>query len=299
MDAPGEIRVVVFRAPDERRSREAGFVLTALGIEHEVVWSNGDWQLTVRPVDASRARQELGLYQRESRLPGGGTQPLEERGTGWPGVFAYVGGLLLLTGLSGRGAFGLDWLGAGRLEAGRVMSGEWWRAVTALTLHVDASHLAGNLAFGGFFGLYVGRYLGGGVGWALILAGGVLGNLINAFIQPAGHRAIGASTAVFAALGLLAAYTWRKGFLAYTPWKVRIAPVIAGIALLAFTGSGAGSEEGSVDVLAHLTGFMTGFGLGVWMAVVPPPSGPRAQRVAALIAGGGLALAWVVALGVS
>ena len=35
---------------------------------------------------------------------------------------------------------------------GRVTGGEWWRAVTALFLHADALHLAGNVIFGAAFG---------------------------------------------------------------------------------------------------------------------------------------------------
>ena len=33
--------------------------------------------------------------------------------------------------------FNRDWLGAGRLEAGPLLDGEWWRAVTPLTLHIE------------------------------------------------------------------------------------------------------------------------------------------------------------------
>jgi len=297
MRNPTDTWVVVFEARRERQCTETGLVLVAVGIEHEVAYFDDRWQLRVPAASAARAAEELALYRQENRRPTGGASPLEELESGWQGVFSYAAALLVFAVLDGRGAFGRDWLAAGGLEAGRVVAGEWWRAVTALTLHVDLGHLAANLGFGGFFGLYVGRYLGAGIGWAFILAGGVAGNLLNAMIQPAPHRAIGASTAVFAALGLLAAYTWRKGFLAHTPWKTRIAPVIAGIALLAFTGSGAGSESGTVDIMAHLTGFVCGFVLGVLAAVVSLPRHAGAQRFAAALAAGGLLLAWVLALG--
>ena len=49
---------------------------------------------------------------------------------------------------------------------GALLGGEWWRAVTALTLHVELDHLGGNLAFGAFFGYFIGRYSGTGVGLA-------------------------------------------------------------------------------------------------------------------------------------
>ena len=127
--------------------------------------------------------------------------------------------------------------------------------------------------------------------------GGTLGNALNVLIQPGRHLAIGASTAVFAALGLLVAFTWRRGFWKDTPWRTRIAPVTAGIGLLAFTGTGSGVEGDNVDVLAHLTGFGAGFGLGVLMARLELPQDADAQRWWGAVAIGAVVLAWMSALG--
>ncbi len=287
--------VVVYETSAQRRSAEAALVLSALEIEHRLTRPDSRWQLSVPARDAAHARAELAAYDSERSAPPVGSQPIEELSTGWSGLVAYGGVLLLVTMLARQEALGLDWLGAGRLDAGRVVAGEWWRAVTALTLHTDFSHLASNIVFGSFFGLYVGRYLGAGVGWAAILLGGMIGNAVNAWIQPASHLAIGASTSVFAALGLLSAFTWRRGFLRNTPWKVRIAPVTAAICLLAFTGTGAGTGSDNVDVMAHLTGFLAGFGLGIWLAVSQLPRGEKAQQTIAIVAAGLIVAAWVSA----
>ncbi len=287
--------VVVYETSAQRRSAEASLVLSALEIEHRLTRPDSRWQLSVPARDAAQARAELAAYDSERSAPPVGSQPIEELSTGWSGLVAYGGVLLLVTMLARQEALGLDWLGAGRLDAGRVVAGEWWRAVTALTLHTDFSHLASNIVFGSFFGLYVGRYLGAGVGWAAILLGGMIGNAVNAWIQPASHLAIGASTSVFAALGLLSAFTWRRGFLRNTPWKVRIAPVTAAICLLAFTGTGAGTGSDNVDVMAHLTGFLAGFGLGVWLASSQLPRGEKAQQTIAIVAAGLIVAAWVSA----
>ena len=146
-----------------------------------------------------------------------------------------------------------DWLGAGPARGGRrCSSGEWWRAVTALTLHVELDHLGGNLAFGAFFGYFVGRYFGHGVGWLAVLLAATGANVLNAWVQSPAHRSIGASTAVFAALGLLVTYTWRRGFLRDTPWRARIAPIVAGLGLLAFTGTaGENTDLGRAPVRLH------------------------------------------------
>lgn len=276
--------VVILETRRHRQCAEAGLVLSALELEHRITNEAGYWRLTVPSRDARQARAELAAYAAENERPTG-ARAVTEVESGWNGVIAYTAALLLTAAFMRQGAFDHDWLAAGRLEAGRVLEGEWWRALTALTLHVDLDHLVANIAFGSFFGLFVGRYLGSGVGWATILAAGVLGNVMNALVQPPFHRSIGASTAVFGALGLLAAYTWRRGFLSATPWRVRIAPVVAGIALLAYTGTGGENT----DVVAHLTGFIAGFALGVMHARVQLPLGPETQRLA-----GGLTIASLI-----
>ncbi len=291
--------VVVHESANRRRSSEAALVLTALEIEHNLTRFESRWQLSVSADEAARAGAELAAYDSECHAPPVGRKPIAELSHGWNGVATFAGLLLFVGILARQDALGLDWVGAGRLDAGRVISGEWWRAITALTLHVDFDHLASNIVFGSFFGLYVGRYLGSGLGWAAILAGGVIGNAVNAWIQPAEHLAIGASTSVFAALGLLGAYTWRRGFLRNTPWKDRIAPVTAAIFLLAFTGTGTGTGADNIDVMAHLTGFLSGFGIGVWLAASRLPLGLRAQQVSALIAGGFILVAWFAAFGMA
>jgi rhomboid protease GluP len=63
-------------------------------------------------------------------------------------------------GASGRETFSQDWWSAGAAQAGLIADGEWWRAVTALGLHADLSHLASNLAFGSLLGLLLAQILG-------------------------------------------------------------------------------------------------------------------------------------------
>ena len=139
--------------------------------------------------------------------------------------------LLVVATCVQQAVLGFDWLYVGRMDAGLLRSGEWWRAVTALTIHLELDHLLGNLAFGAFFTYFVGRYLGGGLGWLAIVMSGTLGNVMSGLLEAADHRAIGASTAVFGALGILTAHTWRRGFPAGTSWRGRVAPLIAGLGL--------------------------------------------------------------------
>jgi membrane associated rhomboid family serine protease len=138
----------------------------------------------------------------------------------------------------------------------------------------------------------VARYLGGGAAWLAIVASGALGNLANAFLSGPGHRSIGASTAVFAALGLLTAWCWRRGFRPGASRRERLAPVVAGIGLLAFTGTG-GVDT---DVGAHLTGFVAGFLGGLVFARLGFPERRGAQLACGALAAGSVALAWIAAV---
>lgn len=283
--------VVVATVASELRAAELGLVLTARGIEHRRQPAIGAWDVYVPAPSADQAAAELRQYLSENKRAIGHRR-IEEVGDGWPGVVAYAAVLLIAFVCVRDNALSLDWFGAGRLQAGRVVAGEWWRSVTALTVHVEMDHLLGNLAFGAFFGYFAGRYLGIGVGWLAILGAAALANGFDALLQPPAHRSIGASTAVFAALGMLTAYTWRRGFLRETPWRGRIAPIVAGLGLLAFTGTGGENT----DLLAHFTGFAVGFGSGLALARwarVELLSSRRTQRLCAAVTLALVIGAWV------
>ncbi len=294
MENQTEPWIAVATVSNEQRAAELGLVLVALGIEHERSPGGAGWEIWVPAASAAQARGELAEYVTESKRPIG-QRRVEEVGGALPGVAVYVAILLAVFVCLHQSVWYLDWFGAGRLDAGRVVAGEWWRTVTALTVHIDVDHLGGNLAFGAFFGYFVARYLGRGVGWLAILGAATLANALNAVVQSPAHRSIGASTAVFAALGLLTAYTWRRGFLRETPWRGRIAPIVAGIGLLAFTGT-AGENT---DLTAHLFGFVMGFAGGLALARwarIEWLRSRRRQAVCAAVAIASVAAAWAWAL---
>ncbi len=251
-------------------------MLHAVGIDSEIAWDGYGWLLAVVPEMEMAARAQLERYARENppRPTEAATGPL--RGRAWPGVASYIGLLLLVGFCASREFFGLSWSAAGRLDGALIRQGEWWRPLTALTLHLDTGHLLSNLGFGAFFGYFAGRLLGSGVAWASILASGIAGNFLNALLQSPQHRAVGASTAVFGALGLLAAYGWRRQSPRGVRWAQRSAPLVAGIALLAFLGTG----DIRTDIVAHLTGFICGALLGAVYAHLGADIAlePRLQR---------------------
>ena len=140
-----------------------------------------------------------------------------------------------------------------------------------------------------------GRLLGNGLAWFSIVAAGAVGNGVSALVQPAPHSAVGASTAVFAALGLTAAYVWRRRGELHVRWPLRWAPIIVALILLAWTGSG----NARTDVVAHLTGFLSGIALGAYFGSLTPGImlGTRRQWLLGVGTFALVAVAWAIALG--
>jgi hypothetical protein len=172
--------------------------------------------------------------------------------------------ILVMDLLQRHRAFGLDWWEAGMSRAGLIRDGEWWRTLTALSLHADPLHLVGNLVFGLVFGFLTGQLLGWGLAWSGMLLAGALGNALNALIHSPSHASIGASTAVFATLGILAAYSWKQRRHLVNRWL----PFGGGVALLAFLGMGGGRT----DIFAHVTGFALPVRRALRFAGAPPPA---------------------------
>ena len=132
-------------------------------------------------------------------------------------------------------------------------------------------------------------------------------------ISPPAHRAVGASTAVFAALGLLSGFSWRLRLTLKEQLRYRWGPLFAGLFLLALLGSGSGSGgdgdgDGSgggtagaaehIDVLGHALGFAVGTALGRAYARLGVPRTRRRgpQFAAGLVALAAIGVAWLVAL---
>jgi membrane associated rhomboid family serine protease len=202
-------------------------------------------------------------------------------------------GLLLFFLHTGARRSGVSWFERGSAEAERILSGELWRLTTALTLHADLAHVAANAVVGAVFITAVCRWLGPGVGGALVLVTGIGGNALNAWFQGAGHASVGASTAVFGAVGLLGGLgvsRWRRrGARGRRQW----APVAAAIGLLGMLGT-AGERT---DLWAHLWGLAVGAGLGVPLGFRVHHM-PKAwiQALAGCAALGVIAYSWGLAL---
>jgi membrane associated rhomboid family serine protease len=277
--------------PSRQQADEWAVVLAAADIEHWLRHRLDGWALVVSVADTGRARAALDAYDRENvRDPGAAPGAPPPR----PLTIAGVVVALLLLGffaITGPRAGRSAWFAQGSADADRMLAGEWWRAVTALTLHADAPHALGNAVAGALLLTATCWSLGPGVGLGLPLLAGAGGNVLTAAVHGGGHVSVGASTAIFGAVGLLAVLRItspeRVGLGARRSWVV----VGATLALLALLGAGP-----DTDLLAHLFGLLAGGALGpvAALSLGRTPAAP-VQWLLVIVAGAVVAGAWRLA----
>lgn len=266
---------------------DLSLVLDQEGVPHELrALGDEQWSLTIGDADAERAEAALQAFERENPLlvkrPRAQPAPSEGVATG------VIFGLAILAFHIWTGPESDNpWFVRGSADAARIVGGEWWRAISALTLHADAGHAAGNALLGGLLLALLARRVGAGLAaWAMLLSG-VLGTLAAAEFMRRQFVSVGASTAVFGALAELAALQ------AADPDERRRAwiPLGAGLALLGFLGS-----SKRADLAGHLCGFAAGVAIGFVVARLPRLRSRTAQSALACAAACIPVVAWLRAL---
>lgn len=274
-------------------AEEHGLVVLAMQLPCWILRPDGvgsDYLLAVEPADAGKANAEIQAYERDlAEADRAIVRSLPNFSSGrW---YAILYALVLAAGFQYQLAhpdseerFIAD-------STAIVEHHETYRAATALLLHGDTIHLLSNIAYGAGFGLLVAASIGARTGWLLIALSGFLGNLANAY-QHYGqwpHRSLGASTAVFGAIGILAGFGLIAAFLSpkSAPWARAILPIAGGIAILGLYGLGSSRVDGTqIDFMAHIFGFAVGVPLGViagaWRILAanrhPDPAGVGAAQ---------------------
>ena len=265
-----------------QRANLWSLVLEARHIPSRIEPDDGGWVLHVPADDFAVACNELRLFENENRnwppplIP---HRPLVENTLPTLSVLFLLGTFYNLTRLdiSLAGHTAVDWVELGSAHAAGILDGQWWRLVTALTLHADWLHLISNLTIGGIFILLLCRELGSGLAWSLLLGAGMLGNLANAIFQLSSHRSVGASTAVFGAVGIFAAISIVR--YPFRPQRRWLPPLAAALALLAILGT----EGKNTDLGAHLFGFVFGVVFGATAEKVEGRYGRPGKSLNALL----------------
>ena len=262
----GEDFEEVGKYPTLEQAHEHGLVILAMREPCLIAETEtpGQYSLQAEPAAAPQIARELDAYENEREIPR--PPPAEREWFRFPAGWEVYGiWMLALIGCHLWQNSHPSFLErAASSSVGLIGHGEWWRPFTALFLHADVPHLIGNLLSGLVFGTLVARSIGPWRGWVLILACGTLGNaLTSALTWPENFTSIGASTAVFGALGILSGLgfaTMLRERL-HLPWAKIAAPVLAGVIMLGWLGGG--SANGNIDVLGHVMGFGSGLTTGI------------------------------------
>ena len=111
----------------------------------------------------------LSAYERENlRMPAEGIEPLES-GCLVSGIMVALM-VLIFFFVTTQWLPALSWFERGSADAPRMLQGEFWRTVTALTLHADIAHALSNSIAAALFLSAVYSIMGGGR-WRSGLAG--------------------------------------------------------------------------------------------------------------------------------
>ena len=259
--------------------------LVAQGFSPNLSWTRDGFVLSVPEEEVERALVGLAAYERENppqlREKDDPVEP--------PNLVAaasIAGVLLLFFFITTMEHPAVPWFERGSADAERILVGELWRTVTALSLHANLAHALSNAIGITIFIAALSSTLGPGIALALVLLAGAGGNLANALLHGSNHVSIGASTAVFGAVGMLGGLGLARRGPKIVPKRRAWVSIAAALALLAMLGTG--GER--VDILAHLFGFLFGGVFGLLFAlVIPRPPGLRIQWAC-----GGAALAVVI-----
>jgi membrane associated rhomboid family serine protease len=279
-DALRPERRALARSGRKQEIMDQSLVLASQGLKHWMEFDGNEWSLTVDELDAAVAASLLKTWQAENE--GFSEAPPEEADFDLrlaPLVFLAVPSLVyFLVGFSPAA----EWLrDRGAANAVRILAGEWWRCLTAATLHADDAHLLSNLVSGYFIFNLLNHRLG--IGTVMLLASvcAALDNFLVALASGPGHVSLGFSSVVFCALGLLAAVEtlalWRRRrehaarqgasprdhSIQLTQLR-RLSPMISALFVAVLVGLGEG-----VDVKAHFYGFGLGAALGLATGWLP------------------------------
>ncbi|MDA8403193.1 MAG: rhomboid family intramembrane serine protease [Desulfobacteraceae bacterium] len=284
---------LLFENLTRKQAQTCGLVLSSAGLSHRIQRDKDvGWGVWVRESQYDQALDIMNRYFAENRpmFPGHEKEaPVVTAGMVISGALACLVLLMSQIWVNASGDKGemVNRFGA---SAADILGGEYYRAVTALMLHSDDVHLAGNLTGLFVFGVAVCAVTGWGVGWLMILVCGALGNLINAWMYESAHVSIGASTAVFGALGILTGYQILSRGRTSVRFGSALVPLACGLALLGMLGS-AGVQ---VDIMAHLFGFFCGLAAGLGYAkIFKHPPGLTVQWLAVLVVSGIIFFSWL------
>ena len=232
-----------------RQIRDDSLVLLSQGISHRLLRSiEGPFLIFVLPEHEARAREQLELYRKEN--------PPKEENPPIPLSFSLqplwvLLAPLIVTLIDFTDAMNLHTPGIS--DAAKVLKGEWWRSLTAQTLHGDVRHLASNL----ICGYIVMNMITFRIPLLRLAPFIAIANLCVSLTVQTSFRSLGFSTFVFAAIGCLSVIEFRLMPKETHGLLRRFAPLCGAASLAVFLGLGE-----NADILGHAYGFVAGLFCG-------------------------------------
>ncbi|MEN8257795.1 MAG: rhomboid family intramembrane serine protease [Thermodesulfobacteriota bacterium] len=235
-------------------------VLSAVAIPHFVGSRQDDFAIWVTKESVHAAQHQIFLYEEENTPQVDTGERYRDKAHFKPPTLLIMVFFVLFFCKTGSWQDNSLWFTQGAVNREAIIGDQqWWRLATALTLHADVVHLAGNVVLGGGIIHLLCKVLGTGLGWALILCAGISGNFLNIVFHRSQHLSVGFSTAVFGAVGLSCGLE----IVRRRRWQGALLALGAGLGLLAMLGTG--GER--VDLGAHFWGFVVGVVLGVLTSI--------------------------------
>lgn len=233
-----------------KQIRDESLVLLSQGITHRLERSpEGPFQIFVDPEDQKRAKFQIKLYHRENP-PKEENAPLPIKASLQPLWVLLVPTAVTLLQFSGS-IPSLESEGISNAE--KILHGEWWRTITALTLHGDERHLGGNLVTGYIVLSMMSYRISLAKLVPFIAIASAVANFAVAATVQTDFRSLGFSTFVFAAIGSLSIMEFRLMPRESHGLLRRFAPLCGAASLAVFLGLGE-----HADILAHFYGFLIG-----------------------------------------
>ena len=170
----------------------------------------------------------------------------------------------------------------GATYAPAVRSGQLWRLVTSMFVHIDVFHLAFNMIVLWNIGPYVERWVG--ARWLVLvyLASGASGNVLSTIAQPSMMSA-GASGAILGLYGCAAIVLVRSRGRLLKARRAVVPAVVSVLLITAMVIQGVILSPGpGTDSAAHLGGSVAGAILALMVPMAPSSpteSGPEADAV--------------------
>lgn len=259
IEQTGEDAWVLVAKGEATEIADWSLVLSAVGIDQKLDQQTG--VILTRKKDAEQAMKQVRAFREENRYwppPPSAVRPAVRSDN--PPTLLMFGGLMIFYWLTGPWLADNPWFKAGAVNSRAILDqGEWWRLLTALTLHADQMHLVGNCVIGGVIVHLLCKATGYGIGWLTLLLSAMTGNFLNIVFRDTPHYSVGFSTAVFAAVGILCGRQLNNT--ASTIIRQLLLPLGAGVGLLAMLGS-AGERT---DFGAHLFGLASGLLYGFFL----------------------------------